>query len=160
MQINQTPAPIRPHGVGEELMDCPGSRALSRAPGGVSCKPASAPGRLLGGIKGAPFPQGGGRRVIVTCLLGVRSIFDTGVLASLWGCSASPAETAGLGMGRHLRGSVGEGTNPAQEAAAVSPPCYEVMLLSPSPCAQPGVRDPCGSDTCDDPRCPCSWPSG
>lgn len=82
MQINQTPAPIRPHGVGEELMDCSGSWALSRAPG----KPASAPGRLLGGIKGTPFPQGGGRRVIVTCLLGVRSIFDTGVLASLGGC--------------------------------------------------------------------------
>lgn len=31
-------------------------------------------------------------------------------------------------MGRHLRGGVGEGTNPAQEAAAVSPPCYEVVL--------------------------------
>lgn len=77
MQIRQTPAPIHPHGVGEELMNCPGSWALSRAPGGVSCKPVNAPGWLLVGIKAIHFPQWGKRMVIVACLFDVGSIFDT-----------------------------------------------------------------------------------
>lgn len=73
-------------------MKCSGSWALSRAPGGVFCKPASAPGWLLGGITATHFPQGGKRTGIATCLF-VRSIFWR-----LWG-GAEPALLTPWAMG-------------------------------------------------------------
>lgn len=97
MQIRKTPAPIHPHGVGEELLSCPESWALSRSSGGVSCKPASAPGWLLGLIKVTHFPQDGKGMLIFTCLFDVRSAFDTAFWHLCGG--AEPALLRLWGMG-------------------------------------------------------------
>lgn len=52
------PAPIHPCRVGKGLKHSPGSRAVSGAPGGVSCKPAGATGWLSSRIKVLVFLRG------------------------------------------------------------------------------------------------------
>lgn len=132
-------------------MNCPGSWALSRAPGGVSCKPASAPGWLLGGIKATHFPQRGKRMVIVTHLFDVRSIFDT-VFWHLCG-GAEPALPSGAWDGLWW---CGRGNKSCMRGWCHFTPLLQNDAVSLRPCAQPRVRDPSGSDTCDNPCCPLS----